>query len=243
LPEAYALLYTKVFPHTLFSDSSSDEDDDRARVPVSLKLQPHHPQPTKKRLRSEREDSGSSRSRSRSLSISLEAERKASNNNAAANASKKRMLSREVSMSKVFRKSQVNQPNIVPTTVPVAKKEAAAPDKNTKSKKATDKERILVETTPVKASKRQQKFERTDSDTAVVRMDVDEDGPSMFAASTPVKGGRCHSSSPSIGKFLLAGLGDHDDEDEAVNVEEEKWMIGLPSLRAMSHTLKPDDLN
>jgi len=144
-------------------------------------------------------------------------------------------------MTKVFKKSKAAQlPNVVTTAVV---KKTAAPGMDTGSNRVTEKGRVLVESTPVKASKHPQKFLRTESRGAVVKMEVDDDDPSVmgdaniFAATTPVKGGGSQSSSSLFNRFLEAD----EDEDESPLTDEEEWMIELPTLRAMSRTSTSSD--
>ncbi|KAF8817112.1 hypothetical protein BYT27DRAFT_7075504 [Phlegmacium glaucopus] len=162
LPEACALLRSKVFPSSLFSDHSSNastsrnvspepelkplkESLSRTREPSVSRL----PSPTlstssRTTTKSKTDARALVRSRSRSLSMSL-AQEKERERAASAAPPKKRVLNREISMSRVF-KPKLKPKDKATTSERGPKPETAAPV----NKKVKDLGVTLVEETPVK---------------------------------------------------------------------------------------------
>jgi hypothetical protein len=148
------------------------------------------------------------------------------------------MLSREVSMSKGFKK-----PRTAAAPAPTVTKNPPpqAPTVEGINVNESGGGKILVENTPVKdkAVARRASLTRFGShyrmDPMVVKMEVDGDGGmeqqsaepvGVFANSTPVKGGKA---------FGLPLTGDSEDDGETDDEEgEEEWVISSPSFRALS---------
>lgn len=227
VPEMYELLHTKVFRHSLFSSASSSEDE-----PDIEAIPDDQPKPKRPALRKQE-----SRSRSRSLSISLEAERRAGTA-----AGKKRMLSREISMNKVFKKPRLDTP-----TLPAITLRKPAPEVENNLKPGGDN--ILVASTPVKgsaaATAKRASFARFGSQQRIVKMEVEEDpapdpqDENVFAASTPVK-----SRTSMLGLRYRVPDADEDEETEqdvGEEGDEEEWLIGSPSFRATNKSFSSSD--
>ncbi|KAJ2923564.1 hypothetical protein H1R20_g13530, partial [Candolleomyces eurysporus] len=117
LPELCALLRTKVFPHSPFSDTETEAATSRASSPVPEDTEALSQSQTRissrapstaadPRRTSPRPDARElARARSRSLSVSLaqEREQSQSQSNGGAAAGKRRAVTREISMSRVFK--------------------------------------------------------------------------------------------------------------------------------------------
>ena len=161
LPEACALLRSKVFPSSLFSDDSSNAPTSRnvspdpelkpakknlSRVPSISRLpSPALSTSSRNTTKSKSDTRALVRSRSRSLSISL-AQEKERERAASAAPPKRRVLNREISMSRVF-KSKPKPNDKASTTSERGPKPATTAPVKTKVK---DLGITLVEETPVK---------------------------------------------------------------------------------------------
>ncbi|KAF9788012.1 hypothetical protein BJ322DRAFT_598281 [Thelephora terrestris] len=260
-PDLCKLLHSKVFRHPIFSDDTDAESpppDNQKRkakrqktLPAAGSTRSREPSLTRtaststsiSRSRSAHPhldpNSASTLARSRSLSVSLEAEAKAVSNG------KKRMLTREVSMSKGFKRSKSS---LLPDPPP----EPPAPVVRERPKPTTEhrglervQSQVLVEDTPVKPIK-QFTGARPHPPSSTTVMGVNENdsrasgrksssslelGEDSFATDTPVKSGRV----PRTNLQLRTDLeGDEDEDDE--------WMIGSPSVRrSLASALTDED--
>jgi hypothetical protein len=160
-PRLCALLRSKVFPHSPFSDASDADTDTefgperssrkRSQVPSTAKAPPARRPRKAVRVGA----SAGDRSSSRALSESLEEERTLRRSASVGGAASKRVLSREVSMTRVFR-DRAPTPTSVAAGLPAkgAKKANPAPVKAQPKTKARAEGVTLVEATPTKAVKR-----------------------------------------------------------------------------------------
>ncbi|PPQ69371.1 hypothetical protein CVT26_002526 [Gymnopilus dilepis] len=209
LPEVCAALRAKVWPSSPFSD----EEDDSPEQPVPAQTRTFSKAPSSSRLPSPTLSTSSrmsskskittttstsrtlSRSRSRSLSISLAQEReereKASNA-----ASKKRILNKEVSMSRVFKP----KPKLQQAEARSVKTEAPAPPPKSKG---PDLGVTLVEETPVKPRP-----------PAPAPMKTISFGRPNFTLAPPAAGGNASNG--------LLPMTKQSEEDEDA---EEEWMM------------------
>ncbi|KAG6814264.1 hypothetical protein H0H92_015379 [Tricholoma furcatifolium] len=149
LPEMCTLMRSKVFPNSPFSDSSAPSSPASPRATSPDDLQPPAREST--RYASPALSTTSSkapqtlvRNRSRSLSISLAQERIERERSVTAGASKKRVLNREVSMSRAFK------PKAKPAQEEAPKKKAPNEANVKKEAKSRDEGVLLVEATPTK---------------------------------------------------------------------------------------------
>ena len=163
LPDACALLRSKVFPTSLFSDDTSSNASTSRNVSPEPELKPlkkfsesstsRYPSPALSTTSSSRTTITKSksdtraliRSRSRSLSISL-AQEKERERAASAAPPKKRVLNREISMSRAFKPKPKDKDKATTTSERGPKPETVAPVKP----RVNDLGVTLVEETPVK---------------------------------------------------------------------------------------------
>jgi hypothetical protein len=245
-PDMCKLLHSKVFRHSLFSDDTDTgtpppEDQKRKAkrqrtLPV-VSSRSREPSVSISRSRSLHPhldfDSASARSRSRSLSISLEAGAKATTNG------KKRPLTREVSMSKGFKRSKSSALAEPPAPAIKEKPRDAKRDRGLE----TAHSQVLVEDTPVKPIKQFDRKpppfnstgprtgSRASSQKSSSPLDLGE-GRS-FVTDTPVKSGRVPRASLRVATKLD---GDEDEDDD-------EWMIGSPSVRrSLASALTDEDV-
>jgi len=253
------LLHSKVFRHSLFSDDTDTETsppDDQKRKAKRQKTLPTTSSRSREPSLSRTTSSSRSRSlhphldphsasalaRSRSLSISLEAEAKTANNG------RKRVLTREVSMSKGFKRSKSSalpDPPPDPTVLP-AKQKPKDPRKDRELERSQSQ--VLVEDTPVKpikqfTGKRPPPAPLNTTATRVIGSESRTSsqkssslpglgGGRTFVTDTPVKSGSAPRTS------LRVRVDFNGDEDE----DEDEWMIGSPSVRrSLASALTDED--
>ncbi|KAG6830394.1 hypothetical protein H0H87_008281 [Tephrocybe sp. NHM501043] len=210
LPEMCALMKSKLFPHAVFSDlsgpsspgSSRATSPDITRVPTR---DTRHPSPALSTT-SSKAPQPLVRNRSRSLSVSLAQERLERERSVTAGPSKKRVLNREVSMSRAFKpKPRPVQEELVKKKPPLPNEAAA------KRETKRDEGVLLVEATPTRP-----KLGRTQS---TISFGVRSQS-SIFSVVTALSEKEDEeewlipgSSSPDI---LLLGPGRRVDEDDDV---------------------------
>ncbi|KAF9653575.1 hypothetical protein BDM02DRAFT_3257668 [Thelephora ganbajun] len=250
-PDMYELLRSKVFRHSLFSDDTDSgtppPDDQKRKAKRQRTLpaaSPRSREPSLSRTTSASTSMSRSRSvhphlnsnsasalaRSRSLSISLEAEAKATTSG------KKRVLTREVSMSKGFKRSKSSAlPDLPPEPPAPVVKEKPKPARRDQGLERTHSQ-VLVEDTPVKPIKQftgnrpppvplntvtrvSTNGSRASSQKSSSPLDLGEGR--TFVTDTPVKSGRALRTSLQVAADLE---GDEDGDDD-------EWMIGSPSVR------------
>ncbi|KAG6841976.1 hypothetical protein C0991_004467 [Blastosporella zonata] len=151
LPEMCSLMRSKLFPQSAFSNSSGPSSPSSSRATSPDIAQPHtrgstrHPSPALSTT-SSKALKPLVRNRSRSLSVSLAQERIERERSVTAGPSKKRVLNREVSMSRAFKpKPRHVQEEVVKKRASL-KSDAAAK----KGAKLRDEGVLLVEATPTK---------------------------------------------------------------------------------------------
>ena len=221
LPEACALLRSKVFPCSLFSDNTPNPSTSRnpSPEPESKPLKKTHtlsrapstsrfPSPalsTSSRTTSKVDTRALVRSRSRSLSISLAQEKERERAAASAAPPKKRVLNREISMSRAF-KPKPKPKDDKATTGRGPKPETVAPVKP----KVKDLGITLVEETPVKP--------RLTSTKSL----------SFSQASlgiVPIKDLKGKPKNLEKDGTFLAGGGSNHQQLGILDEEEEEWMV------------------
>lgn len=260
-PDMCKLLHSKVFRHSLFSDdtdSGTPPPEDQKRKAKRQKTLPatssrsresslsraaststsiSRSRPLHPHLDS---DSASTLARSRSLSVSLEAEAKAATNG------KKRVLTREVSMNKGFKRSKSSALSDLPSEppAPVVKEKP----KETRKDRGLERtqSQVLVENTPVKPIKQftgkppppvplnttvtraSGISSRASSQKSSPHPDFGEGN--VFVTNTPIKSSRAPGTSLRVDTNA-----DGEDEDE-------DWMIGSPSVRrSLASALTDED--
>lgn len=153
LPDLCSLLRSKVFPHSPFSDHDSDGSTARASSPT----EESQPKPKavsrapSQGINAQSDARALARARSRSLSVSLAQEREQS----AAAPTRKRMGTREVSMSRIFK------PKPKPVGPPTSDKTEPESQSSQSQPKARDLGVTLVEETPAKPRDRTVSFSQT----------------------------------------------------------------------------------
>ena len=254
------LLHSKVFRHSLFSDDTDTETsppDDQKRKAKRQKTIPatssrsREPSLTRTTSNSRSHSvrshldshSASALARSRSLSISLEAEAKTANNG------RKRVLTREISMSKGFKRSKSSAlPDLPPDPPALAVKQKPKDTRKDRELGETQSQ-VLVEDTPVKPMKQftGKRPPPVPLNTTVARANgngnksssqkssllLDPGGGRTFVTDTPVKSG----SAPRTSLRVHVDFNGDDDEDD------DEWMIGSPSVRrSLASALTDDDV-
>jgi len=218
LPEACALLRSKVFPCSLFSDNTSNPSTSRnpSPEPESKSLKKTHslsrapstsrfPSPalsTSSRTTSKVDTRALVRSRSRSLSISLAQEKERERAAASAAPSKKRVLNREISMSRAFKPKP--KPKDDKTTTERGPKPAPV------KPKVKDLGVTLVEETPVKprlTSTKSLSFSQASLGIA------------------PIKDLKGKPKNLEKDGTFLAGGGSNQQQLGILDEEEEEWML------------------
>ncbi|TEB36846.1 hypothetical protein FA13DRAFT_1088137 [Coprinellus micaceus] len=203
LPNLCSLLRSKVFPHSPFSDTESDTSTTRASSPAE------ESQPASRGIsRAPSQAKGFqpdaralARERSRSLSMSLAQEREQTT----AAPTKKRMGTREISMSRIFKARSK------PTTAATSGKPEHEPQPSQSQSRAKDVGVTLVEDTPAKPRDRTVSFSQTQamypsSRNLFTRQD------SALSVATDNDDAWQISSSPDI--MMLASPGKTDDDGD-----------------------------
>ena len=245
------LFHAKVFRHSLFSDDTDAESppaNNQKRKMKRQKTLPAAPSHSREvsltRTTSTSTSISRSRSlhphlnhtsvsalaRSRSLSVSLEAEAKTVTN------CKKRVLTREVSMSKGYRRSKSSAFPELPPEVPApVVREKPKPARKNQDLERTQSQ-VLVEDTPVKPIKQftgsqppvplittVTRVNRVDSRTSSQKssLPLELGQGRCFVTDTPVKSRR---ASKTVLQLRPDPEGDEDEDDN-------EWMIGSPSVR------------
>ncbi|KAF6759540.1 hypothetical protein DFP72DRAFT_136106 [Ephemerocybe angulata] len=211
LPDLCRLLRSKVFPHSPFSDDESNASTTRASSPTDdTQPVPRAPSTSGTRRQSSKASSkppdarALDRARSRSLSISLAQEREQS----AANANKRRMGTREISMSRVFK------PKLKSATSQLSEKQPQGSTQSQASQSQAKYGVTLVEETPAKPARdRTASFSQTQSQaSASMSRSLFGRNQSTASAVTDNDDAWQIQSSPEI--MLLASPGkEADDED------------------------------
>ncbi|RXW11993.1 hypothetical protein EST38_g13862 [Candolleomyces aberdarensis] len=255
LPELCILLRTKVFPHSPFSDTETEAATSRPSSPVPEDTGTISQSQTRISSRAPSTAAGSrrtspkpdarelARARSRSLSVSLAQEREQSqsqSNNGGAAAGKRRAVTREISMSRVFKPKP--KPATGGATSLSQQSQAVEPQSQSQSQsqqfRGRDLGLTLVEDTPVKprepSRSRTMSFNQTGSQTQSQR--------SIFPPSSKSRGNNLFgrqdstmsaatdnddawqiSSSPDI-RMIASPVKDGNDTDEDDDVD----MDGIP---------------
>ena len=221
------LLHGKVFRHSLFSDETDTETtppDDQKRKAKRQKTLPTIPS------RSREPSLSRTIPTSRSLSISLEAEVKTTTNG------KKRVLTREVSMSKGFKRARSSAlPDLPPEPpIPVVKEKPKGMGKIQGLERTQSQ--VLVEDTPVKPIKQfsGKRPPPARLNTTVTRANGNSSKASSRKSSSPLDlgEGRTFATGTPIKSGPRTGLdrvgvdfgGDESEDDD-------EWTIGSPSVR------------
>ncbi|KAF8153284.1 hypothetical protein B0H34DRAFT_99246 [Crassisporium funariophilum] len=203
LPEECALLRSKVFPNSVFSDDDASNASTSRNPSVEPDIIPPNkslsrfPSPalsTSSRTTTKSKSTTSSlvRSRSRSLSVSL-AQEQERERAASVNPPKKRVLNREVSMSRVFKPKPKPRPTV---DARLSKPEVLAPQPKTKVNHGV----TLVDETPVKARV---------SSTATLTF-----GQPMFRLGLMKENEQSSTSSALSPQERLGRLNEGDEDDE-----------------------------
>ncbi|EGO02206.1 hypothetical protein SERLA73DRAFT_166687 [Serpula lacrymans var. lacrymans S7.3] len=223
LPEACALLRSKVFPNSPFSDDTSSAAS-RSPSPsnTSVEPRPFDPHSLGQRYRanpggplpdkSSRHTSPSSRqhsdarSRSRSLSISLAQDADARRSGAATSgATIKRALSREISMSRVFKGKKTQEKVIKPTKSQADIRDGGSgPARKLASKRDANQAVTLVAATPVKVKGKRTASRAFGRPSNLLRNTSPSPGMDVFGDDTEIEEIWLPSSSPDV--LLLPGI-------------------------------------
>ena len=204
------MLRSKVFPHSPFTEDSGDDsrspsaslitlDSTRASSPSRANSSSRKPDKTARRTQDDPGKPNTSRSRSRSLSVTLAQDSDA--RRAGSVGAKKRLLNREVSMSRNFK----------PKPKPTAKEDVEGPkpaQKRQRSVKQLTENNIgmtLVEATPVKSKVRPRTFQgspmaamRQDTRRSFVGSDQEEEEIWVLPGSSSILLHDCTPDPPDI---------------------------------------------
>ncbi|CAK5267515.1 unnamed protein product [Mycena citricolor] len=165
LPEQTALLRSKIFPHSPFSDHSDTEDDERSASPEPSKAPKRArssaiPEPVSSSSGSTLEAPARARSRSHSIILAEEREREQQQQREGSVGARKRVLTREVSMKRAFkpRERDTAEAQRRGKDKEKAAEEKKRADESARLAAAREQERregvTLVAATPVKARTR-----------------------------------------------------------------------------------------
>ncbi|KAF5381575.1 hypothetical protein D9615_005380 [Tricholomella constricta] len=210
LPELCSLMRSKIFPHSLFSSSSPGSSTPSSSRATSPDISSRQPSPAPSNTSSKARPLVRDRERSRSLSVSLAQERERERERSVTTlVPKKRVLNREVSMSRAFKPKA--RPSQEEESVRKAKiglqNEGARAKKDPTTTTATTKKDegvLLVEATPTRP-----KLARSQS-TFLVKETADGTGT---------------RSRPQSFSFQ-ASLGRKDDTDDDDNDDDEdEWRL------------------
>lgn len=219
LPDLCSLLRSKVFPHSPFSDNDTDGSTTRASSPAE-ETQPKPKAVSRAPSQSTSTQSDAralARARSRSLSVSLAQEREQS----ASATTRKRMGTREISMSRIFKPKQK------PTGPSTSDKLEPEPQNSQPQSRFRNLGVTLVEETPVKPRDRTVSFSQTQT---MIPPSRSLFGRQDSALSITTDNDDAWQLSSSPGIMLLASP-DKADEDGDVDMAHTPATPSRPSRR------------
>ncbi|KIJ67441.1 hypothetical protein HYDPIDRAFT_149035 [Hydnomerulius pinastri MD-312] len=215
LPDACALLRSKLFPHSPFADEGNDTDlSGSSSSPLSRRAKSARSTASKTKVT---QRSGSvisqtttsdSRARSRSLSVSLAQDASARRSSSNTSTSLKRALSREVSMSRAFKPRLQTAPSL----------------KEVEGSKAAQVE--PADTKPSTTSKTRKSASGVQGVTLVAATPTK---PKTKGESWRYAASEARSSSPSLGLSADVDSEESDESDGVPDMKEEEDEMWLPS--------------
>lgn len=253
LPELCALLRTKVFPHSPFSDTDTEPAPSRTSSPTfedigtlsqsqtrttsrapstAATSRRASPKPKAKTIAEPTNDAARelARARSRSLSVSLAQEREQSasqSQTGGGGAGKRRAVTREISMSRVF-KAKPPKPTAATTSLSQSQQQGQLVESQSQSQRGRDLGTTLVEDTPVKPREPSRTRTASFSQAGILRSQSQSQPQRSIFPSSRSRGNNLFGRQDSI----MSAATDNDDA----------WQIeSSPDIRMIASPLKAGD--